>query len=304
MDYLRTSFIHFQAGGMNLALPMSQVVHIMGEANVRRNDMAIRPYGWIDDPAGEMPVIDLGSCLGKAAHVHGSPCQFITIRDHGRNLVLLIQKVFRVRQPGMTHFKSLLTPVHHLSRSLFIAAAREEPTLFLLDFEGLAHLAGLETKPFPSLPSRQSHSQVWACDSTPSMLSFSSNAVDSEPRWGLSTTQVAEILKVASFDDLPVVPDYFLGLLWWREEPVPIIDLNLRQGKMEKSPVERVLIARLLGASSHIGLSCNSDMRIERDLGDYQTLDLDPLVHPSFAIAAFEKGQQVVVIPNIDAILA
>lgn len=301
----QTALIHCQAGNLSLALPMNQVTQIMGEAEVRRNGEKGHPHGWINDAGQDVPVIDLAAALGQPPHHSNLPSQYLMLQDQERSLVLLVEKVIRVRRPGSTLFKTLPSPIHHLSHSLLLAAAQEQPTLFLLDFEGLAHLAGLETKPADdwrpfSAPKNPANTPQTA----PSMLSFSPSAHPEVMRWALSTTQVAEVLKVDTFEILPTLPSYFSGLLWWREEPVPIIDLNRRIGRQQQTSGERVLIARLVHHAAFIGILCNGNVRLERELDAYRHLELDPQEHPSFALAAFENDEHTVVFPNIDAILA
>lgn len=298
------STIQFLAGGHSLAIPMTYVTSIFGDVPMSRNDKAIRPYGWMTHQDKEIPIIDLGACLGSRSHVMGAPCQYIVLERDQRSLVLLVERVSNVRKDHGHSFKKLIKPVYHLSHSLILAISQEQPTVFLLDFEGLAHLAGLETQPFPiELPNTSQRVIPLPAKAT-AMLSFSSSKESHAPRWGLSTGQVAEILKVDSLETLPVLPDYFRGFLWWREEPIPIIDLNLRQGHLEKTALDRVLIARLGDNQGYLGFNCQSDMRLEKDLDGFQPVELDPELHPSFAMGAFEKEQQIVVIPNINAILA
>lgn len=84
--------------------------------------------------------------------------------------------------------------------------------------------------------------------------------------FGLSITQVPEILEPLPMISVPAAPDYVIGLLVWRGLPVPVIDLVLRMN-MEKIVARsdradtRLIVVRDKGYDS-------GSSKSERDMGN------------------------------------
>jgi len=135
------------------------------------------------------------------------------------------------------------------------------------------------------------------------MLSFSLGKA--QTRWGLSITQVAEVRQSEPLLPVACSPGYLMGLLWWRDEPVPVVDLNLRQGWPGLDFAERILVARIKENSGYLGFHCGSDVKIERDLETYQPIPLSESIHGSLATGAFQRdNRETLIIPDLATVLA
>lgn len=220
-----------------------------------------------------------------------------------RTMILLVDKVIRAHPPNSLMLKPFGDSLRQLTKKLFAAVAKEDPVIFLLDFDGLALLAGMPSLPPAPIIATKPKLANTTSSTQSLLLSFSIGDHRHPTRWGLSAAQVAEVLKAELCVPMVKVPNYILGFIWWREEPVPIVDLNLRQGWQTHGQIDRILIARLAGASAHLGFPCQGDIRVESDLDSYQSVHMIPEEHGCLALGVFQKDQQVLVVPDVEAIL-
>ncbi len=100
------------------------------------------------------------------------------------------------------------------------------------------------------------------------MIFSTRQAESDEPAlsFGLSITQVTEVLRPRPLIPVPTAPPFVLGLINWRDRPVPIIDLDARLGSTAspKSPANghsRLIIARSVGRDAFVGFPIQSVVR-------------------------------------------
>jgi chemotaxis signal transduction protein len=122
--------------------------------------------------------------------------------------------------------------------------------------------------------------------------------------FGLSVAQVREVLDPLPMLPVPIASPFMLGLVDWRGQPVPVIDLSLRLGlgpsRLEDS---RLLIARVASEGALVGFPVRPQVRV-------QTL---PLAHEpvsrrlfgqwSLTRGVFELSSETLVVPDLDHLL-
>lgn len=148
---------------------------------------------------------------------------------------------------------------------------------------------------------------------------------------GLSISQVAEILESTSVIPIPAGPDYIGGLVFWRELPVPVVDVACRMG-MPLSKVSdrldgrRFIIARHLCRSakpqgsngggnrpdnvSHDKLpilaafEVHTDVRILKlPIASQPSTRVLPF-NPDMVLSQVELDDETMVIPNLQELLS
>ena len=297
------TLIHFQCGPHHLALPMSRVIRIDRDLTVDLHHKSDQPFGWTTFETHKIPVLDLGYCLGETPRSLDDPGQFLIIEHNGKQLGILAEKVIRARPAHTFHLRPLFPGLRQATRNLFEAVAAGEPPVFVLDTQGLAFLANLTPLPQP-VPNQRPRSldmdPIASAQAASAMLSFSLGK--EKTRWGLSLAQVSEIRQPEPLVPVAGSPNFLKGLLWWRKEPVPVVDLNLRQGWPASDRPERVLVTKLGTGTGHLGFFCGSDLKIERDLTVYEPIPLSASRHGNLARGAFKGDQGTLVIPDLETV--
>ena len=122
--------------------------------------------------------------------------------------------------------------------------------------------------------------------------------------FGLSITQVLEILEPLSVIAVPVSPPYVLGLVNWRNRPVPVIDLNIRLGIGLPSFDEnsRLLIARTSFDGELVGFHIKPNVTVQSLPIPNQACSRDLPLDKVWTRGVFELGSETLVVPDMDMV--
>ncbi|MGH7808066.1 MAG: chemotaxis protein CheW [Thermodesulfobacteriota bacterium] len=133
--------------------------------------------------------------------------------------------------------------------------------------------------------------------------------MDSRPNerpivFGLSITQVLEILEPLSIIPVPVSAPFVLGLVNWRNRPVPVIDLNVRLGIGLHSfeSISRLLIARTQSNGELIGFHIKPNVSVQSLPIPNQVCSRVLRVDKGFTRGVFELENETLVVPDIDMV--
>ena len=126
--------------------------------------------------------------------------------------------------------------------------------------------------------------------------------------YGLSITQVVEVLYPLPLIPVPAAPEYVLGLVNWRNRVVPIIDLNARLGLVSTDAVtltnpSRLIIVRGLNDNELVGFFIQPTMRTVELPIPHRPLTQDVAVDPSGVWGIFQLNEETLIVPNIQDIL-
>ncbi len=124
--------------------------------------------------------------------------------------------------------------------------------------------------------------------------------------FGLSVTQVLQILKNSAVVSVPSAPDYLLGLINWQGKPVPFIDLNIYLGftDIQDSQDSRLLIVRSALAEGLAAIKIQSTVKSLTLPVNFNPVDNPFFDKKSFAIKCFDLGEEILAILDIDSIIA
>ncbi len=286
-DTLR--LIQCTVGDETYGLDMSWVRNIQRADRLRpvleaEADNTAGLVGWLPGHQSNIPVFSLAKRLGTPAlAVKGGALQRIIVlpsptppsgpKDQGEQLwALLVDHVSQVIQVPTDRFYPLPPVVANPVTNYFEGIIRLEETLILLISPAWLH---------PDTASNISHSQTTDSESQiltekpefgfkepesknpkPEIQNLKSSTgrimIFSTPHpephdqilsFGLSLTQVPEILRSRPLIPVPAAPLFVLGLINWRDRPVPVIDLEARLGLTSQTPplvngYSRLMIAR------------------------------------------------------------
>ena len=128
--------------------------------------------------------------------------------------------------------------------------------------------------------------------------------------FALSLTQVKELLAPRPLIAVPGAPNYVLGMVNWRDLPVPVIDLKVRLGiktsvivPNQLDPRSRLLIARSPHSEQVVGFLINSMVKTFALPIPYQTFTSRPMVDLQLCSGLYDIEGLPLVIPNLEALL-
>ncbi len=124
--------------------------------------------------------------------------------------------------------------------------------------------------------------------------------------FGLSISQVPEIIDLPAITPVPSAPAHILGIVRWRQWVVPVVDLAVRMG-VRREPVtisdgHRLLITRYGIAENRgelSGVLVGSDIHMRRLPLRHYACRGDVPVDPYFVLGAVELDRATLVVPDL-----
>jgi purine-binding chemotaxis protein CheW len=310
------------------------------------------PVGWLPADEGAVPVFSLADLLGRPSKKSNALQRIVVLnpppfpspveesegetQTDGRGpWALLVDRVSQVIQVPADRVAPLPPIVVNPSAAYFENVLKlDQELILLLSPQGLYSQSLI-----PNLQSLSSspHSPSLILQSPPSLLSPPPLSLQSktsgrrhiivfstaEPQpgeqtlsFGLSISQVPEILSPLSLTPVPAAPDFVLGLVNWRDRPVPVVDLTTRLGLAASRPPgqTRLIIARdrgLVPSSSPgetntgtlVGFPVRPATRLLRLPVAHRPCRLPLPLDQSLTRGIVELENEVLVIPDVRNIL-
>lgn len=124
-------------------------------------------------------------------------------------------------------------------------------------------------------------------------------------RYGFSVIQIVEIINPTPATPVPTAPPYVLGLINWRNRPVPVVDLPQRIGL---APSLNNTYSRYAVVHDGIGnfgcIPINADVRVVQLPIKHRPSSRPLPFNRKLAYGTFELDQETLIIPNIKQILS
>lgn len=272
-------------GSETYGLDMSLVRGVQGAEAIRQASVGERLAGWLPTNRGDLPVVRLSSRLGRRSAGYDPEDQILVLDSRLGPFGLMIDRIRNVVNLTGENIFSMPELVKS-SGSLFQGVVSIEGDLVLYLETDRFHPQAAQSdenapdaQPFASdgadhrlaqaiLRAQQSSEAYLDRKSKGRVLFFSTADFYSSGRpllFGLSLTQVLEITEPLDIIPVPGAPSYVMGLSNWRNNPVPVIDLNIRLGMGASSTGEGTcfLIVRSPGISGLVGFPIKPDARMQ-----------------------------------------
>lgn len=312
-DSLR--LVRCEAGGQNYCLDMDCVQSIQRGDRFQHEPGAAGLLGWLPGKGARIPAYSLQQLFEKRARPDTVTGTFLVLASQRGPWAVSVDKVSRAIEVGRDQVAALpsILAGAHAGRVKGIVALAEEFS-FYLSSDGL-HPENPAEVPGPSLPERRrsAPSGMSEGSGTPAqrirrMLMFELPSSDQQPAallCGLSISQVPEVVSYQPAIPLPASPDRVVGLVRWRDRPVPLVDLG-RQfglGTLDYQPGVRLVIARGTDGGELCAIPATS-LRGESLPIQHSPFKDDLPVDKTLLRGVFTVKGKTLLVPDIDAILS
>lgn len=301
------SMIQVSVGGETYALEMSQVqgIHRTDRLAVDRGPGG--QVGALHAGGGAVPVYGLAQRLGCPVLPPGGP-QNVVVLHAEPSWGLLVDRVSQAMHVADGQFVPLPELVVPANGGYFRGVlTRSSGLMLVLDPAALS--------PFAQGAARERRAEkrglmlpVPRANGAGQLVIFST-AVE-EPgrrpvRFGLSVTQVAEVLDTQPTVNVPGAPGFVLGLMAWRQHPVAVIDLDRRVGKggSQSAPTDRVLVAATPARDALIAFPVQSAIRTQRLPVAHLPCDRELPIDRAFTLGSFELKNETVSVLDLDRVI-
>lgn len=257
-------FIQCQVGAESYALDMAWVRTILRYDHLQAEPGAAGLCGSVQVQQMDVPVYRLAQRLGLPPTVSAFQAQqrIIVLNDPLEPWAILVDTVSQVQEVEAAQVFSFPAVAQSPQRPFFTAVLLLGEALVLVLAPPFLHPDTAVPEQFAPEPpplrasatQTPTHEHHHGRVTVFSLPNVPANMADT---FGLSLTQVAEILRPPNLLAVPGAPNYVLGLWAWRHRPLPVIDLAVRLGLPVTGRVrhgrERLLIARLPEANGYLG---------------------------------------------------
>jgi purine-binding chemotaxis protein CheW len=230
-------------GDETYALDMGRVQTIERPDRLRPGGAGDAPGGFLAVPGGEVEVFSLAARFGRPETKPHAQQHVVVLKSPARNWGLLVDRVSQVVSVPADRVAALPSLVQNPAAPFFQAAVCFGPEWVLLlapdplhpraVSEVASHLDGPGGAPRGARFSPAFESLAGFRRGSPEIVMFATTDADPGERpltFGLSKSQVLEILEARPLLPVPMAPAFLKGLLDWRTLPVPVVDLGPRFG--------------------------------------------------------------------------
>jgi chemotaxis signal transduction protein len=301
--------------GLAWAVAAGSVCEVVGTERLQRNPRpaAGSPYGWLLGEREEVPVFlpaEVGLGKGTGAVVVLQPAV-------GARCGLGVDAVDEVRQAPLSRLR-LLPAQGATRRWAFPRVVLWDDGLALeIAPEAVPHLAAAchpgETRPAaatatPAAGSPRLDAPPLRASSAAGLFVFALPGVGT-PAFALPATQVIEVLSSVAPRQVPGAPDLLLGLLAWRGEALPALDLARAVGL----PPARVpprggsfthwIVARAAHSRQLLVFPVERMAGVRQGPFSQPATGIPPFPGARLILGAFGDGERALVVPDLDGAL-
>ncbi len=301
-------FIRCGVAEETYGLDMTWVRSIQRLDRLRRNKDGGDPAGWL--PVGEsgIPVFSLAARLGLPVKTGGDLQRVVVLNSAHRPWAILVDHVSQVERvpanrvaplpplavnPSFSRFDGIIQTPEQLNLLLSPERIHPDATPAAERVESPA-VHRTSVKPPPPGARRSSHGRILVFSLKP--------CPDERPIvFGLSISQVQEVITPLPLIPVPGAPFFVDGLLSWRNSPVPIVDLAacMRMPALPASEQSCIMIVRGSDKHSLAGFRIRPDVRVLRLPIAHEPRDRELPFDRSLVRGAFELEKETLVIPDL-----
>lgn len=243
------SFIFCNVGREAYAIDATRIVSVDKPTPLQHESLANELVGRFPGPNGDMPLYSLNRLLGRRASKPGGESQrVITLAQDGEHWALLAHSISPIIDIATDNIRPLPAMAQTPETSIFPAVIQHKGHLVLTLSLDLLYPNGIQAEPTP-LPETDPIEDLAATEAADESALVALRATEQQPdgalilfylpdqlvelkglAFGLSMSQVAEIERIPPLIPIPKGPASVLGLSLWRDNVVPVVDLNYRLG--------------------------------------------------------------------------
>jgi purine-binding chemotaxis protein CheW len=289
------------------------MVHVRG---VRRpevlqpNPHPSGPLGWLASESGLLPVFRLATLLKHAGADDRCTGKILLFKTEPHPWGVLVDQLESVIQVTTSEVFPLPSVAKNPAADFFEGVVQYNGTMLLaLSPAGIhpaapAGVAGC-------LPSVHTPEDLYArvevstaARARGNMVLFST-APDQRFTFGLSLSQVPQILQPLPLTPVPGATPDVLGLVAWRNVPLAVLDLSRRLGgpAAAMTPDGRLLVARATQTRAFVGLAIRPQIRMHSLPMAHRVSTRHVPLQESLLRGRFELKNDMLLIPDIDRLL-
>jgi purine-binding chemotaxis protein CheW len=300
-------------------LETTAVLNIHRAEHLRPGGDAEEPVGRLPHPQGDLAVYSLAQRLRRPSPPAEALRHIVVLDAQPQPWGLLVERVSPLTPVPARCLEPLPASLGTSAACFFRGAVKLERGLMLVLAPERLHP---DAPPAPEAePVRKEEGERRKEDPSPFILHpssfilprsrqlvlFSTTAPAGEKRplsFGVSTTQVAEILEPPPLVPVPGAPADVLGLVNWRDRLVPVLDLASRLGLPASGVPEhaRLLIVRGAAGASLLGFLVCPAIRVLRLPVACQPSDRGLPLEPSYLRGVVELRGETLIIPDVAAL--
>lgn len=319
-------------GAETYGLDMTWVQSVERVDRVRWNSAGGSPAGWLPERAGDVPVFSLAERLRyHTAAKSGAQQRIVLLRSAQGAWGLLVDDVSQVTRVALKDVVKFPSFAGAETTDYFAGVLKASEGLTLLLSPERLHAAASsgDDATFAAVPAHETttpyaaavprtHMSTPPSSSTPTavlsraggrLVVFSVSEPEAGQRplaFGLSVSQVLEVLSSPPLLPVPGAPPSVRGLVLWRDSPVPVIDLAARLGLPSGTNQDqsgRLLIARTAQRGALLAFQIRAATRMLRLPAPHLPSERDFPFDILLSRAAVELEHETLVIPDLQRLL-
>lgn len=307
----RVGLIRCSIGGRTYCLDVSCVRGLQRSEQLMLAAGQDGQLGWIDSKGERFPPHPMAALLSAPSPLEARPDQLVVLlHAQERSFGIAVDQVLPVIWVPRGDLAPLPDIAQDPATLLFQGVAVIEGQMVLRLAVERIRLGSFSSPPAPATPAPdEARPSPHATAAPGKILVFSTPQLDKDGTrftFALSLRQVAEILLPLAPMPVPAAPAYVLGIIPWRERPVPVLDLEQRLGgALPSAGLQRpILVARASARPQFCGIPIHPDVRIESLPLTYTPDPRKPPFFQRFVKGVFQRGQERLILLDVDRILA
>ncbi|MBI4748484.1 MAG: chemotaxis protein CheW [Acidobacteria bacterium] len=304
--------IRCAVGTQTCCLELALVQSVQRAELMQPNLSEAGPIGWLPGKnQSSIPVWRLATRLGLPADPKNQTGSIMVLHHKSHPWALMVDRMMGIVDAPVDTILPVPEMVDRATNHIFRGIVRVEQELILyLEPE---RLHPEEVNPLPVITDRQlsPHSKTSATSTASKqrkgqilLFSVGTESPFEHPiTFGLSITQVAEILERPAMTRIPMAPKHILGLVNWRNQPVPAIDFGhlfgLGAALFEENT--RLLIARTSASGELVAIPIQPSVKVQSLPLPYQPSRKEIPVNTTLAKGIFTLRNETLVIPDMNA---
>jgi purine-binding chemotaxis protein CheW len=303
-------FLRCSVADTTYCLSMTHVRGIRRVEELQSRRPSTEPCGWLASESGNIPVFRLARLLKQTDSEETPTGKILLLKTHPSPMGLLVDRLDSVIQVSTREVFPLPTLARNPTAAFFEGVVQHNETMMLILSPAGLHpeTAGQTSAVLPLAATAETlYAGVGVSNTVPTTRQLVQFTTAPEPTYtfGLSLSQVPQILRPPAILSVPGAAPYVVGLVEWRHVPLTVLDLSRRLGgaTVALTADSRLLVARATRTRAFAGLVIRPQISMHPlPLAHRVSTRYVPL-QESLLRGRFELKNDVLLIPDLDRLL-